>query len=216
MEFRKEMLQFYAITHGAWQSSSQSLADQVALAVEHGVTCVQLREKTLEDDALVALANSLKEICHHYKIPLLMNDRLDIALKIGADGAHLGQKDLSIREARAILKEKGQEMILGATAPSITMAQEAEAQGADYIGAGAVFGTQTKKDAKPLAMEKFREICGCTTLPVVAIGGITEENIHLLANTGLSGVALVSAIFASEDIPKSCKFFRNEIENLVQ
>ncbi len=194
----KEMLLLYAVTDG----SGDALRAKVEAALKGGVTIVQLREKDLSDKELLEEALELKELCHEYDVPLIINDRYDIALKAGADGVHLGQSDADPAEVRKIA---GDEFIIGVSAHNAAEARKAKADGADYLGVGAVFGTSTKADARPLPMDEFKKICKATDIPVVAIGGVNKENIPLLGGSGAAGAAMVSAIFGAEDIEDECR-----------
>lgn len=215
MMLKKEMLALYAVTDRTWEKEGYPLEKQLEDALKGGVTCVQLREKGVDDALFLSRARIVKEICAEFSVPLLINDRLDIALEVDADGVHLGQKDLSVLEAKAILKEKNVSMIVGATARTLEQAQLAEKQGADYLGSGAVFGTTTKLDAVPMSRETLMEICSGVTIPVVGIGGISSENLPKLQGTGISGVALVSTIFASADICETCKGLKEVVKKVI-
>ena len=198
MKFVKEMLLLYAVTAG----SGETLYAKVKKALKGGVTMVQLRAKNLSDEELLKEALRLKELCHEYGVPLIINDRYDIALKAGADGVHLGQADADPAEVR---KLAGEDFIIGVSAHNIAEARKAKEDGADYLGAGALFNTSAKADARPLPMDTFRKICGDTDLPVVAIGGVNKENIPLLKGSGASGAAMISAIFGTEDPKEECR-----------
>ena len=204
MEFTRETLRLYAVTDRSWLGD-QTLSEQVEAALKGGVTCVQLREKELNEADFLAEAMEIKEICHRYGVPLLINDNVQIALKSGADGVHLGQSDGDPAEARKILGEKA---VIGVSARSVAQAKDAEEAGASYLGTGAVFGTSTKKDARPLDKETLKAVCNAVSIPVVAIGGIHKGNIEKLAGTGIAGVALVSAIFSAENIEEECRVLR--------
>lgn len=200
MKFSKDMLKLYAITDRSWVGS-RSILDDVEQAILGGVTIVQLREKSLDYDDLLELAIQMKKVCDKYNVLFIINDNVDIAVDCGASGVHIGQSDGDILEARAKL---GKDKIIGVTAKTVQQALVAQESGADYLGSGAVFGSTTKLDALPMDMELFTEICNSVSIPVCAIGGITKENMVQLKNTGLSGVALVSTIFAYEDIKSEC------------
>ncbi len=188
-----EHLRLYAITDKTWTGKA-TLLDQVRLALEGGVTMVQYRQKT---DISIKEALALKELCASFHVPFIVNDYVDLAREIDADGVHVGPSDLAVSAARSIL---GQGKIIGATARTLEQALSAETAGADYLGSGAVFGTTTKKDARPMELSLFKKICESVSIPVVAIGGIDEGNVMQLSHTGLSGVAVVSGIFAQPDI----------------
>ena len=193
---KKEQLLLYAVTDRAWVAPERSLLDDLEDALKGGVTMVQLREKDLSEEAFEAEAVQVLALCRRYGVPLLINDNAALAVKIGADGAHVGQSDLQAEEARRLL---GPDKILGVTAKTVEQAKAAQAAGADYLGSGAVFGTTTKKDAKPMDMALLKEITGSVQIPVVAIGGIHAGNAAKLAGSGIAGAAVVSGIFAKPD-----------------
>lgn len=177
--------------------TADSIEESVELAVKGGVTVVQLREKDCTSREFYELAGRVKEITDAYEIPLIINDRLDIALAIGADGVHLGQKDVPVRAARNVL---GADKIVGATANTVGRAVEAWKSGADYLGVGDIFGTTTKSDTRHITLEELKEIRQSVQIPIVAIGGINAENIALLRDTGVEGAAVISAIIGKKDI----------------
>ena len=191
----------YAVTDTSWLRG-QTLAQQVEAALRGGATMVQLREKELEGEALEQEAREILAVCRKYGVPLLINDDVMLAKKIGAEGVHVGQSDMAAAEARSIL---GPDAIIGVTARTVEQAQAAEKAGADYLGSGAVFGTSTKKDAKPLDPAYFQQICESVSIPVVAIGGITANNIRQLEGRKMSGFAIVSGIFAAQVIEAQTK-----------
>jgi thiamine-phosphate pyrophosphorylase len=195
----KNSLKLYAVTDRKWLKGS-SLEEEVEKAVKAGVTMVQLREKHMEFDELVNLAKKIGAVVHRYNVPLIINDDIEAALASGADGVHVGQEDICASEARQRI---GSSMILGVSARTAEMALEAERCGADYIGAGAVFSTSTKEDAKVMFFDELKRICDSVSIPVVAIGGITEDNIMELSGSGIAGTAVVSAIFAKDDVAAS-------------
>lgn len=199
MRLDKNSLKLYAVTDRKWLKGS-SLEEEVEKAVKAGVTMVQLREKHMEFDELVNLAKKIGAVVHRYNVPLIINDDIEAALASGADGVHVGQDDVCASEAR---QKIGGSMILGVSARSAETALEAERCGADYIGAGAVFSTSTKEDAKVMSFGELKKICDAVSIPVVAIGGIDEENIMELSGSGIAGAAVVSAIFAKEDVEGS-------------
>ena len=185
----------YAVTDRAWLKEGETLADAVRLALENGVTFLQLREKELDMESFEALAAEMKALCGEYRVPFVVNDSVEIALSCGADGVHVGQSDIKGRDIRALI---GPEKILGISAGTVEEAIAAEKAGADYIGAGAVFHTGTKKNARSMTPERLREIVAAVSIPVVAIGGINDGNIGQLHGSGVDGVAVVSAIFAAD------------------
>jgi thiamine-phosphate pyrophosphorylase len=192
-------LQLYAITDRHWLAG-RDLSDVVEQALQNGVTMLQLREKNLSHQELLEEAEKIQAVAAKYHIPFVINDDIEVAKEINADGVHIGQKDMALKKAREIL---GKDKIIGVTAPSVALAREAEKNGADYIGAGALFPTGTKKDTTPLSLESLREITQSVSIPVVAIGGIDADNVMQLKGTGIRGVAVVSAIFGQEDIPRA-------------
>jgi len=211
MKFAEEMLRLYAVTDRSWLRG-KTLAAQVEEAILGGVTCVQLREKELEPDCFLREAREIAALCHGYGVPLLINDNVEIALRSGADGVHLGQSDMPAQEARRIL---GHGAIVGVTAKTVEQALKAQADGADYLGSGAVFGSATKKNAVFMRRETLSAICSAVRIPVVAIGGINRMNIMNLANTGVRGVAVVSGIFAAENVGLECRHLRTLSESIV-
>lgn len=198
---KREKLKLYAITDSSWLNGD-TLAHQVELAIAGGATIVQLREKNKSKEALKELALEIKSVCNRYKVPFIVNDDVELAKEIDADGVHVGQNDVSVKSARQIL---GADKIVGATAKTIEQAQIAQEQGADYLGSGAVFGSTTKKDALPMTMELLNEICHSVQIPVVAIGGIDATNIGQLKGTDIAGAAIVSGIFAQPDIKEAAR-----------
>ena len=204
-------MKLYAVTDRKWLKGS-SLVEEVEKAVKAGVTMVQLREKHMGSDKLVALAVKIRAVVRNYNVPLIINDDIEAALASGADGVHVGQEDIGAYEARQRI---GSSMILGVSAPTAETALEAERCGADYIGAGAVFSTSTKKDAKVMSFDELKRICGSVSIPVVAIGGITEENIMELSGSGIAGAAVVSAIFARDDVAAAAAGLRALTEKML-
>ena len=201
MKLTTEMLRLYAVTDRSWLRG-QTLLEQVEQALAGGVTLVQLREKELEEAAFLREAVDMAKLCHRYGVPLLINDNVDIARRSGADGVHVGQEDMEAAGVRRVL---GSDMIIGVTAKTVEQAMRAEAAGADYLGSGAVFGSATKLNAKPMTKELLNAICHAVSIPVVAIGGINRQNISELFGTDIDGVAVVSGIFAADDIEKECR-----------
>lgn len=197
----KKAMCLYAVTDRAW-TERQTLIEQVEDAIKGGVTCVQLREKDMPDDEFLKEALTIKEICKKYGVPFIINDNVEIAVKSGADGIHVGQSDMQAKNVRKLI---GDEMILGVSAQTVEQALEAQNAGADYLGVGAVFHTDTKTDADDVSSETLKEICNAVNIPVVAIGGINKGNIMELKGTDIDGVALVSAIFAADNIEEECK-----------
>ena len=198
-DIRRGML-LYAVTDRSWLKEGQELWSVCEDILNNGATFLQIREKDLDADAFQTEAAKLKELCIRRKIPYVVNDSVEIALAVDADGVHVGQSDIKGRDIRGII---GETKILGISAGTVEEAIAAENAGADYIGVGAVFGTNTKKDARSLTVEKLKEITSAVSIPVVAIGGINGKNLMELSGSGVDGVAVVSAIFASEDPGKA-------------
>ena len=212
MNFTKKSLRLYAVTDRSWLRG-ETLYEQVEKALKGGVTLVQLREKELSEADFEQEAKELLELCHKYNVNLIINDNVALAAKVGADGVHIGQSDMGVEKARAIL---GKEKIIGVTAKTVEQAKAAEAAGADYLGSGAVFGTSTKKDAKPMDHALLQEICESVKIPVVAIGGIDGGNILLLKGRKMAGVAVVSGLFACEDIKKAAEDLREKADRICE
>ena len=212
MKLSESMLRLYAVTDRSWLGS-QTLAEQVEAALRGGATCVQLREKTQCREDFLRQAQQLKVLCARYGVPLLINDNVELALEVDADGVHVGQEDMDAGDVRRLI---GTDKILGVTAKTVPQALRAQQAGADYLGSGAVFGSTTKANAKPMSRELLQSICQSVSIPVVAIGGIQRGNIASLAGTGIRGVAVVSGIFAAEDIERECRVLRAEISKIVK
>lgn len=201
MQFDRKQLLLYAVTDRAWVGR-QTLLEQVEDALKGGVTMVQLREKELEPEGFLEEAIAARELCHRYGVPLIINDNVDVALASGADGVHVGIEDRPVAEIRA---RAGKDFIIGATAKTVEQAQQAERAGADYLGVGAVFPSPTKTTAIRITKEQLQAICGSVSIPAVAIGGITMDNVGEIRGGGMCGIAVVSAVFAAEDIEAACK-----------
>jgi len=212
MKLTKDMMRLYAVTDRSWLRG-QTLYEQVEQALIGGATLVQLREKELDEETFLREAVELAKLCHRCGVPLLINDNVEIARRSGADGVHVGQDDMEAASVRSIL---GSEMIVGVTAKTVEQAIRAQKAGADYLGSGAVFGSATKLNAKPMTKELFGSICNAVTIPVVAIGGINRHNILELAGTDLSGVAVVSGIFAASDIEAECRYLRSIVKRIIK
>ncbi len=201
MKCDKKTMLLYAVTDRMW-TGKQTLYEQVEAALLGGVTCVQLREKELSEGEFLKEAKKIKELCHRYNVPFFINDNVDVAIKCGADGIHIGQEDMQADKVRLLV---GDNMMIGVSVHTVKEALDAVKNGADCLGVGAMFSTSTKLDADVLSMETLHDICHSVDIPVVAIGGLNKDNILKLAGTGVCGVALVSAIFAAEDIENECK-----------
>ena len=195
MNCDKEKLLLYAVTDRAW-TGKMSLAQQVEAALQNGATCVQLREKELDEEQFLAEALEIRALCRSYGVPFIVNDNVDIAIRCAADGVHVGQEDMKAEDVR---RRVGENMIIGVSAHTVEEAHRAVENGADYLGVGAVFSTATKTNVGNMPFETLREICHAVEIPVVAIGGISKTNIMQLSGSGVDGVAVVSAIFAAED-----------------
>jgi thiamine-phosphate pyrophosphorylase len=205
MKCTKESLQLYAITDRRWLNG-KTLYSQVEEALEGGATFIQLREKDLDEKNFREEALELKELCRKFGVPFVLNDNVALAKEIGADGVHVGQSDM---ETGKVLETLGSDKIIGVSASTVEEAVLAEKRGASYLGVGAVFATGTKEDASTVTKEELREICDAVQIPVVAIGGITSENLKELRGTGIAGISVISAIFAQPDV-------RNAAEELKQ
>ena len=212
MNCNKQDLLLYAVTDRHWLHG-RSLYSVVKESLDGGATFLQLREKSLDDAAFLAEAKELQALCRSYRVPFIVNDNVDIALAVDADGVHVGQHDMAAGDVRARL---GRDKILGVSAQTVEQAKRAEAQGADYLGVGAVFPTGTKDDASPLSHDTLRAICEAVSIPVVAIGGITQENLPQLAGSGISGIAVVSAIYAAADIPAATRSLKDAVRAIVE
>ena len=212
MNFDKHSLRLYAVTDRAWVGR-QTLCQQVEAALQGGVTCVQLREKHLDRDTFLAEAKQICALCRRYGVPFIVNDDLDVALACGADGIHVGQDDMPAAEVR---RRAGRRLIVGVSAHTPEEARLAEAAGADYLGAGAVFGSATKTDASLLTPAGLQAVCAAVHIPVVAIGGVNARNILQLQGSGAAGAAVVSGIFGAPDISAACRELRALADTMVQ
>lgn len=211
MEFHRDMLLLYAVTDRSW-TGRQTLYDQIQAALEGGVTMVQLREKRLSTQALVEEAVEIKELCHRYYVPLIINDNVEAAVASGADGVHVGITDTPVAEIR---KRAGGSFIIGATAKTVAQAIAAEQAGADYLGVGAVFPSPTKQNAVRITLAQLKQICSAVSIPAVAIGGIGRENVAALAGGGMAGIAVVSAIFAEKNIQNAAAELKEVVRKVV-
>jgi len=211
MKCTKEYMHLYAVTDRAWLGD-KTLAQAVEEAIQGGATMVQLREKNLSEEDFLEVAYQVKAVCQKYQIPFLINDNVTVAKECDADGVHVGQDDMSPQEVRRIL---GKDKIIGVSAQTVAQALEAQANGADYLGVGAVFNTNTKLDAVEVPYDILKDICEVVQIPVCAIGGIKAENVHLLKDSGIDGIAVVSAIFAKEDIIAATRSLRSLVEEII-
>lgn len=212
MRFDKKYAILYAVTDRAW-IGKQNLYEQVESALKGGATCVQLREKNLDEELFLEEAIKIKSLCKKYGIPFLVNDNVDIAIKCEADGVHVGQEDTAVSKVRKLVGDK---MIIGVSVQNINEALESIKNGADYLGVGAMFSTSTKLDANVIPFENLKSICNAVNIPVVAIGGIGKNNIMKLAGSGTDGVALVSAIFGAKNIEEECRELRRLSEQMIK
>lgn len=208
----EEELLLYAVTDRSWLNG-RTLYEQVEHALKGGVTFVQLREKNLDDEAFYQEALKIKELCARYHVPFVINDRVDLAARIDADGVHVGQSDM---EALDVRKTLGPDKIIGVSAQTVEQALKAQEHGADYLGVGAVFPTGSKADAVEVSHETVKEICRAVDIPVIAIGGITRDNVTELAGSGICGIAVISAVFAQEDIEEAARALRKKTEETVR
>lgn len=211
MRCDKEHMLLYAVTDRAW-TGKQTLYQQVEAALKGGVTCVQLREKELDEAEFLQEARDICALSRRYKVPFIVNDNVDIAVACGADGIHVGQEDLAAGEVR---RRVGKNMILGVSVHTVEEAREAVRDGADYLGLGAIFPTGTKTNVDVMSRDTLQAICGVVDVPIVAIGGLNRDNILQLSGSGVDGVALVSAIFSAADIENTCRELRVLSEKMV-
>ena len=196
MKFDKRDLLLYAVTDRSWLGE-QTLCEQVEEALQGGATFVQLREKELDDAAFLTEAIEIRKLCRKYKVPFVVNDNVKIACNVNADGVHVGQHDMEAGDVRTLL---GEDKILGVSVQTVEQALLAEQRGADYLGVGAVFHTDSKADADNVSLETLKAICKAVRIPVVAIGGIGRHNVSELRGSGIGGVAVISAVFGAKDI----------------
>lgn len=208
---KKEDLLLYAVTDRAWLGE-KTLAGDVEAAIEGGATFVQLREKTLGEEEFYREAVEIQAICRKHGVPFVVNDNVDIALAMDADGVHVGQSDMEAGDVRAKL---GPNKIIGVSCKTVEQALLAQSRGADYLGVGAMFATGTKKDATEVSFEDLKAICRAVDIPVVAIGGISSENAKRLKGTGIAGIAVVSAIFAKQDCRAAAADLREILKGIV-
>ena len=212
MKFNENMLLLYAVTDQAWVGR-QTLLEQIEDALKGGATIIQLREKELDEDSFVEEAIQVRELCHRYNVPLIINDHVEVALKSGADGVHVGIEDTPAAEIR---KRVPSDFIIGATCKTVEQAKVAEAAGADYMGVGAVFPSPTKTNAVRITNAQLHEIVSSVSIPAVAIGGISCDNVCEIKGSSVSGVAVVSAIFGADDIEKATALLKERVKTVVE
>ncbi len=212
MNFSRENLLLYAVTDRAWVGE-KTLLQQIEEALEGGVTILQLREKNLPTEEFIKEAIQVKELCRKYHVPLIINDNVEVAEKSGADGVHVGIEDAPVAEIR---RKMGPDFIIGATAKTVEQAVFAEKSGADYLGVGAVYPSPTKKNAIRITKEQLAEICSAVSIPAVAIGGITAENLPPLKGSKIAGAAVVSAIFGAESPLLAAKHLKEILKDIVK
>lgn len=204
-------LELYAVTNRHWLGN-QTLLEQVQEALDGGATCIQLREKQLDEENFLKEAIEIQKLCKQYHVPFIVNDNVEIAKDMHADGIHVGQSDM---EALDVRKALGNDVILGVSAQTVEQAKKAEAHGADYLGVGAVFPTGSKDDADDVSHKTLKAICEAVSIPVIAIGGITQDNVKELAGSGIVGIAVISAIFAQKDITQATKDLKQATEQML-
>ena len=216
MSFTKEQLReqmlLYAVTDRHWLNG-QTLYEQVEEALKGGATFIQLREKDLTEEEFLEEAKKIQQLCKKYRVPFIINDNVKLAKEIDADGVHVGQSDMEALDVRAQL---GEDKIIGVSARTVEQALLAEKHGADYLGVGAVFPTGSKDDATEVPHETLKAICEAVSIPVIAIGGITQENVSTLAGSGICGIAVISAIYAQPDIRKAAENLKATTAEMVK
>ncbi len=211
MKCDKNDLLLYAVTDRYWLNG-RSLKEVVKESLDGGATFVQLREKNLDEEHFLEEAKEIQNLCREYHVPFVVNDNVEIAAAINADGVHVGQSDM---EAGDVREKLGPDKIIGVSAQTVEQALLAEKNGADYLGVGAVFATGSKDDADDVSHETLKAICDAVTIPVIAIGGITKENVSKLSGSGICGVAVISAIYAQPDIIAATKELKHAVEDAI-
>ena len=211
MKCDKKDLLLYAVTDRHWLNG-RTLYSQVEESLKGGATFIQLSEKELDEEHFLEEAKEIKELCRRYQVPFVINDNVEIALAVDADGVHVGQSDMEAGDVRAKL---GPDKIIGVSAQTVEQAVMAEQNGADYLGVGAVFPTGSKADALEVSHDTLKAICKAVKIPVIAIGGISKENILELSGSGICGIAVISAIFAKDDIEEAARELRGLTEKMV-
>lgn len=212
MKCDKKDLLLYAVTDRSWLGE-ESLYSQVEKALKGGATFIQLREKELDEEHFLKEAKEIKELCKKYRVPFVINDNVEIALAADADGVHVGQSDM---EAGDVRRKLGADKIIGVSAQTVEQAVLAQERGADYLGVGAVFHTGSKADADDVSHEMLKAICDAVDIPVIAIGGISTDNVRRLTGSGICGVAVISAIFAKKDIENAARELKKIVEEMVE
>ena len=211
MNITREQLLLYAVTDRSWLNG-ETLYEQVEKALKGGVTLVQLREKELDEEHFLEEAIALKELCHKYHVPFVINDNVKIAKEMDADGVHVGQSDMEAGDVRAKL---GPDKIIGVSAQTVEQAVLAEKRGADYLGVGAVFPTSSKDDATEVSYETLKAICQAVSIPVIAIGGITKDNVEELSGSGICGIAVISAIYGQKNIKDAAANLKMAVKKII-
>lgn len=212
MNSLKENLLLYVVSDRSWLGDN-TLEDELEKAIQGGATFVQLREKDLDFDEFLNQAKSVKSLCEKHNTPFVINDNIEVAIKSNANGVHLGQSDTQLLKARKLL---GDDKIIGISVQSVSQAIDAEKNGANYLGVGAIFDTKSKADAKNVSIDTLKDICSAVDIPVIAIGGICDKNIMQLANSGICGVAVISAILASADIKSSTSKLKKLAQKMIK
>ena len=212
MKCDKKNLLLYAVTDRYWLEG-RTLYEVVKESLDGGATFIQLREKTLDEETFLQEAKELQKLCREYKVPFVINDNVDIALAMDADGVHVGQSDMEAGDVRAKL---GPDKIIGVSAQTVEQAILAEKRGADYLGVGAVFPTGSKDDATEISHDTLKAICEAVSIPVIAIGGITQGNVSELAGSGICGIAVISAIYGQKDIKKATEDLKEATKKMVE
>ena len=212
MKCDKKDLLLYAVTDRHWLNG-RTLYEVVKESLDGGATFIQLREKTLDDETFLKEAKELQQLCKEYQVPFVINDNVDIAIAMDADGVHVGQSDM---EAGDVRKKLGPDKIVGVSASTVEEAVLAEKRGADYLGVGAVFPTGSKDDAVDVSYDTLKAICEAVSIPVIAIGGISLENVHKLSGSGICGIAVISAIYAKEDIRRAAEELKAATKEMTE
>ena len=207
---KSDDLLLYAVTDRTWLGN-QTLYEQVEEVLKGGATFIQLREKNLAEDAFFTEAKEIQSLCKKYHVPFVINDNVELAKEIDADGVHVGQSDMEASSVRSLL---GPDKIIGVSVQTVEQALLAQEKGADYLGVGAVFPTGSKDDAEDVSKEMLKAICDAVDIPVIAIGGITKENVVELKDSGIVGIAVISALFAQKDITEATKELKTKVESL--